>query len=165
MKALTGVTIQEFDKLSEAFTLELKRHDPSKNKDRKRREGGGRHHTLGTPAEKLFFILFYVKCYPTFDVLRSIFHVDCSQPCRWVQAYLPVLEATLGREVVLPVRKISNIAEFTDLFPEIETISKENPELTSITPKSKPPEKALSEEDEEDTRQQASAPPKLCTII
>lgn len=121
-KALTKVTVKEFPKLLESFTLELKRHNASKRKDRKRKEAAGRHHTLETPVEKLFFTLFYVKCHPTFDVLSFICTVYRSQPCRWGQEYLPALEATLGREATLPVRKIASVDEVIALFPEIKMV-------------------------------------------
>lgn len=142
MKALTGVTIKEFHKLLEPFALELERHKSSKKKGRKRQEGAGRHHTLETPTEKLFFILFYVKCYPTFDVLGFIFNVDRSQPCRWVQEYLPVLEAALGREVVLPVRKICSVEEFVALFPEIKMVFVDGTERPIQRPQDKGKQKA-----------------------
>lgn len=58
MKALPGVTIQEFEKLLGAFTKELSGAPSSNRKERKRKAGGGRHHTLSTPAEKLGFGLF-----------------------------------------------------------------------------------------------------------
>ena len=50
--------MKEFHKLLEPFTLELEHHKSSKKKDRKRKEGAGRHHTLETPAEKLFLSCF-----------------------------------------------------------------------------------------------------------
>jgi len=43
---------------------------------RKRAVGGGRRHTLKTPTDKLFFILFYLKCYPTFDLAGLLYGVD-----------------------------------------------------------------------------------------
>jgi len=116
-KALTGVTKREFDKLLKTFKKELKEQALNKKKQRQREIGGGRKHTLKGTKEKLFFILFYIKTYPTFDMMGFIFEVDKAQPCRWIQQYLPILEATLGREVVLPVRQISSVEEFIQLFP------------------------------------------------
>ena len=141
-KALNGVKIKEFHELLESFTLELKRHNPSKKKVGKRKEGAGRNHTLETPVEKLFFILFYVRCYPTLDVLSFIFTVHRSQPCRWVQEYSPILEATLGREVVLLVRKISSVDEFISLFPEIKMVFVDRTERSIQHPQDKGKQKA-----------------------
>lgn len=120
MKALTGVSMREFQELLSSFAREIDQFDPLK--ERKRAKGGGKHHTLGCAEEKLFFILFYLKCYATFDVLGFFFDVDRSQPCRWVHQYLPVLEEVLGREVVLPVRKIKSIEEFICLFPDVKDV-------------------------------------------
>ncbi|GAH11795.1 unnamed protein product, partial [marine sediment metagenome] len=82
----------------------------------------GRNFILESAEEKLFFILFYMKCYPTFDVAGFHFDVDRSSCCRWVQWFLPVLQETLGRELVLPERKVSDPEEFLRLFPEVEGI-------------------------------------------
>jgi hypothetical protein len=49
-----------------------------------------------------------MKCYPTFDLAGFIFGVDRSSCCRWVEWFLPVLTKTLGKELVLPKRKISS---------------------------------------------------------
>jgi len=141
-KALTKVTVKEFPKLLESFTLELKRHNASKRKDRKREEGAGRHHTLETPVEKLCFTLFYLKCHPSFDLLSFICTVYRSQPCRWVQEYLPALEATLGREVALPVRKIANVDEVIALFPEIKMVFVDGTERPIQRPPDKGKQKA-----------------------
>jgi hypothetical protein len=89
--------------------LKEKEEEKAKKEERKRRLGGGRKHTLSGVVEKLFFILFYLKCYPTFDLAGFIFDVDRSQACRWVHSLLALLEKALGKEMVLPCRKISNV--------------------------------------------------------
>lgn len=120
MKALTSLSIAEFYALVPRFQLELAK--ASSQKLRKRKPGAGHPHTLKSMEMKFFFILFYVKCYPTFDVAGFIFGVDRSQPCRWVQVYLPIVEAALGREVVLPVRQVRSVEEFILLFPEAKEL-------------------------------------------
>lgn len=121
-KAVTGMTYAEFNALSSAFAEALnqeKRANPSR---RQRQEGGGRKHTLRTGQEKLFFIVFYVKCYVTFDVLAWLFAVDRAQTHRWVTTDLPVLEAALGRKAVLPARKIASVEEFLRRFPQVKEV-------------------------------------------
>jgi len=120
MKALTGLTIQEFNSI--LITFEKLLYEKAVCKKRKRKPGGGRKGELKKASYKLFFILFYLKVYPTMDLAGFIFRVDKGQPCRWVQKFLPILEQTLGRECVLPVRKINSIEEFTRLFPEVKEI-------------------------------------------
>ena len=91
-------------------------------KDRKRRPGGGRKHTLSGAVEKLFFILFYLKCYPTFDLAGFIFGVDGAQACRWVHTLLPLLEKALGKEKVLPCRQVHSVEEFMALLCGVKDV-------------------------------------------
>lgn len=117
MRAVTGMSVRQFRELCMIF----KRAFMHKNcqKPRKRCVGGGRKNTLRTIEEKVFFILFYLKIYPTYDLAALFCLVDRSQTCRWVKKLLPILEQTLGYSISLPKRKICSIAEFQELFPEI----------------------------------------------
>jgi hypothetical protein len=116
MKALTGLKKAEFIKLSDKFENVLEEEANTAKPNRKRRPGGGRKHTLRGAVAKLFFILFYLKCYPTFDVAGFIFQVDRAQTCRWVHKLLPMLEKALGKEEVLPKRQIHSVEEFMALL-------------------------------------------------
>lgn len=122
MKALTGLTIVEFEQLLPDFTAALKKDQAKTKKERKRGEGGGRRHTLKTPTDKLFFILFYLKCYPTYDLAGLLYDVDRSQTQRWVKALLPVLETVLGWQAMLPQRRIGSIEEFIQRFPAVKDV-------------------------------------------
>lgn len=122
MKALTGLTIAEFEQLLLEFSAGLKKAQAKAKKERERAVGGGRRHTLKTPTDKLFFILFYLKCYPTFDLAGLLFDVDRSQAQRWVKALLPVLETVLGWQAVLPQRRIGSIEEFIQRFPAAKDV-------------------------------------------
>lgn len=122
MKALTGMTILEFESLVITFSLVLQKYQATRKKKRQRAVGGGRKHTLKTAADRLFFILFYHKCYPTMDLAGFFFGVDRSRIQRWVKELLPLLEETLGRELVLPARKINNVADFVAQFPEVKDV-------------------------------------------
>jgi len=140
MKAITGLTPEEFSALKGVFSTSLyaQRHQ----KRRKRRPGGGRPHTLASPEEKLLFILFYIKTYPTFDLLAFFFGVNRSQPCRWVQALLPLLEQTLGRKMTLPLRQIHSVEEFLVAFPEVKEIWVDGTERPIRRPKDPQKQKA-----------------------
>ena len=85
--------------------------------NRQRAVGAGAKGKLAGAERKLCFILFYLKVYPTFDVLSFFFHLDRSECCRWVHKLLPLLEQVLGRQLVLPKRQITSLAEFTAAFP------------------------------------------------
>ena len=75
-KAFTGLAYKEFELLLAEFTNCLKLNQQTRYKknclNRKRKPGGGRKGALSTPELKLFFILFYLKNYPTFDVLGCL---------------------------------------------------------------------------------------------
>ena len=122
MKALTGTTMVEFERLLPDFSAGLNKSQAKAKKERKRAVGGGRNHTLKTPADKLFFILFYLKCYPTFDLAGLLYGVDRSQAHRWVKTLLPVLETVLGWQAVLPQRRIGSIEEFIQRFPAVKDV-------------------------------------------
>lgn len=118
MKSLTGLSIKEFNELQEPFEIAFTEAKGENSEDRQRQPGGGRKHTLANIVEKLFFILLYLKSYPLFDQIAFFFGVDRSQANRWVHEWLPLLEKVLGKEAVLPQRKIKNKDEFQKLFSE-----------------------------------------------
>jgi len=68
----------------------------------------------------LFYPLFCIKCYPTFDVLGALFGVDRSVACRRIQQLFPILKKTLENIAVLPERKIKSIKKLFETFPEIK---------------------------------------------
>jgi len=125
MKSLTGLDVKKFKELVPYFEIVLLENTKQKiksNKNRVRAEGGGKKHTLRTIEAQLFYILFYLKVYPTFDVAGFIFNVNRSQACRWMHKLLPLLEEALDRKFVLPKRKIETIDEFIKLFPEVKDV-------------------------------------------
>ena len=109
MKALTGLSLREFEKLLIEFTKFLPFKAPRGNAP-----------VLKTSRDKLFFILYYLKCYPTIDVAASIYGVDRSQISRWYNSLRVVLEQTLGKELVLPQRHVKDKVEFRKLFPKLK---------------------------------------------
>jgi hypothetical protein len=121
-KALIGLSSKEFYDLAKPFEENLEKSRNSPKNTRKRAPGGGKKHTLSLLEEKLFFILYYFKTYPTFDVLAADFNVDRGTACRWVQAFLPVLEQTLEQEGVLPKRETGTVEEFIENFPEVDEL-------------------------------------------
>jgi hypothetical protein len=125
LKSLTGLNIEKFKELAKYFEIILIEEVAKKRKSVKNRiraEGGGNKHTLATAEDKLFYILFYTKVYPTFDMAGFIFDVNRSQSNRWMHSLLPLLEKALDRRVVLPKRQIKDMQEFMNLFPEVQDI-------------------------------------------
>lgn len=136
MKALTGLSYQEFEDLVPTF--EKTYRDIQKQKpNRQRKVGGGKKGKLPSPESKLFFILFYLKAYPTFDVLGFMTERDRGKCCRSVHILLTALKETLGREIVLPERKIRTVEEFLEKFPEARDVFLDGTERRIQRPKNK----------------------------
>jgi hypothetical protein len=110
IKATTGLSSPEFKPLVASFNRELQKERLIRYARgieqgvRERRPGGGRRGTLRTSTEKLFFILFYYKCYPTFDVLGLLFDPDRSNACRNVQKLTLIAEHVLEKQMVFLAR-------------------------------------------------------------
>lgn len=121
VKALTGLSYQEITNLVPTFEKALA-DVRRQNKNRIRRVGGGRKGALKTSKDKLFFILFYLKTYPTFDVLGFFFNKPRGRSCEHAHFLMTVLKKTLGRELVLPKRKINSVEEFLEAFPEVKDV-------------------------------------------
>lgn len=125
LKSLTGLNIEKFNELVPYFENILSEENGKrikKDKNRQRKVGGGAKPTLDSSEAKLFYILFYIKVYPTFDLAGFIFDVNRSQTNRWMHKLLPILEKALDRRVVLPKRKIENVEAFVKSFPEIRDL-------------------------------------------
>lgn len=136
MKSLTGMSVDEFEILLPRFEQCLK--EAGMKKDRQRAIGGGKKGVLSSPAHKLFFMLFYLKVYPVYDVAGFLFGgVDKSRPCRWVSDLLPILEKALGRTCRLPARKIESVEEFFRLFPSTKDLFVDGTERPAQRPKGK----------------------------
>jgi hypothetical protein len=125
-RAMTGVTRDEFDVLLPIFDeshREIANENYESNKEnRQRKPGGGQKGTLDTMIKKLFFILYYMKTYPTFDVLGIHFGFDQSKACTNVHKYSPILHRTLEKMGVMPHRAFSSAEEMREAFAGIEDI-------------------------------------------
>lgn len=134
-KSLTGLTVKEFKDLLPSFEEAF--WEKVNSEPRERAYGAGAKHALETFEEKLFFLLFYLKCYTTFAVLGFLYERDRSKPCDWVKDYLPLLEKALGKKCVLPKRKIRSVHEFLQTFPTTKEIFIDGTERRVQRPKNK----------------------------
>ncbi len=125
-RSLTGASKKEFEKLLPNFIVtynEMIEEDYETNKDtRQRKPGGGSHGKLFDLESKLFFILYFFKNYPTYDVLGAIFDMSGSNAWKNVFKLSPVLEGTLRSLGVCPARDFFNIEEFKEFMQEEEDI-------------------------------------------
>lgn len=122
MRAMTGLNYVAFEALLAGFIPIYHASLVRPGMVRKRAAGGGRKATLNSSQAKLFYILLYCKCYPTFDLLGVLFNFDRSCAHDWVHRLLPLLEATLGHKQVLPARQVRSMAEFLTQFPDVEVL-------------------------------------------
>lgn len=102
----TGLHREAFAELCESFGFVYTQTQPT-SKLRQRAKGGGRKARLRHHKDKLLFILFYVKHYPTFEVLNTLFSLDRGRANRWVHRLQDSLEIASGHPVVLPERKLT----------------------------------------------------------
>ncbi len=121
-KALTGLRICEFRALADSFQRNVLNAKATQRPNRKRKIGGGRRGAIPHIEEKLFTALIYLKCYPTYDLLGFLIGLDRTRAWRWIQYLFPILQTTLGHELVLPKRQIRSVEEFLVSFPEIKDV-------------------------------------------
>lgn len=136
-KALTGLTVHEFIDLIGDFTYYYHEHEAKRKKIRQRKIGAGRNSKIETIEEKLFYVLWYMKTYPTFDVASFQVGFARSSACYWMHDLLPILELTMKRKFVLPKRKISDPEEYFRLFPEAKEVFVDAVERLKQRPKKK----------------------------
>jgi len=96
MRALTGLSVSQFEMLVREFSEEYKKWQEEIYQDalskgmRQRRPGGGAKGKLPTPTDKLFFLLVYLKTYPTFDVLSTQFNMSHSKSNENILKLMPI---------------------------------------------------------------------------
>ena len=136
-KALTGLRVSEFKDVVTDFNYYYSEYQAKRKKNRQRKIGGGRNSRIETIEEKLFYVLWYMKTYPTFDVASFQVGFARSSACYWMHELLPILEMTMKRKFVLPQRKISDPEEYFRLFPEAKEVFVDAVERLKQRPKKK----------------------------
>jgi hypothetical protein len=127
-KSLTGLSEEQFEKLCPIFcevyeeALEEAHVQAIFQERRKNERGGGRKGKLPTIEDKLFFVLYYFKVYPTFDVLASIFDMSRSKACENIHKLTPVLHEALFRAGLMPYRSFESVEEFKKAFDGIDRL-------------------------------------------
>ena len=112
MQALTGLSQTQFDYLLLAFSdmyqvSQQKTYEEGvESGTRRRKPGGGCKGRLPTLADKLLFLLYYSKVYPTFDVLGTPFEMARSQANENLHKLSPILYDTLVQLDLMPYREL-----------------------------------------------------------
>ena len=101
-QAMTSLTLEEFGVLCTAFGKAWeeyfgveKKSDPS---------GPGKRPELRTLEDNLFFILFYLKCYPLQIIIGFLFGMAQSTANEWIHKLTAVLRIALNNLEALPER-------------------------------------------------------------
>lgn len=134
-KAITGMEVEQIKKLNLEFRNNLIESRIKKTPNRQRKYGGGAKGKLIKSLDKLIMCLFYLKVYPTYDLMGVFYSADRSRCCRWIQEMFEVLEMTLKRKLVLPERQINSLEEFKRLFPGIKDVFIDGTEREVARPK------------------------------
>jgi hypothetical protein len=135
LRALTGLSEKQFLKLLIFFEAVLIEAQQEKYKNKTRKPGSGRKAKLEKPVDKLLFILFYLKCYPTFDNLGFTFNMDNSSAFNSIQTLFPMLMVALKQLNVLPKTKIETPEELQQAFGSVSTLLVDATERPTNRPK------------------------------
>src|SRR5215831_15793955 len=110
-KALTGLSQAQFDYLLPVFsavyqaTQQRTYEEGVQSGTRRRHPGGGSTGKLPTMAEKLRFVLYYYKTYPTFDVRGTQFAMARSRAHEHLHKLSSMLYDTLVHLELMPSRE------------------------------------------------------------
>lgn len=117
-----GITYNQFEKLLPKFShaLRVAEHKKAYEKERIRAPGAGRKSALKTDRQKLFFILFYYKVYPTLRFAQVIFEFDNANVYRQIQFLEPVLFKALGRQLELPKVRVKGFSTWLEVCPRLK---------------------------------------------
>ncbi len=128
LRALTGLGFAEFERLLPVFSAVYeaegqKRYEQAVQAGtRRRKPGGGRKSKLPTLADKLLFVLYYYKVYPTFDQLGTQFDLVRSKAHERLYELSPLLHETLVRLEMMPKREFQTVEELMQALDGIDEI-------------------------------------------
>jgi DDE superfamily endonuclease/Helix-turn-helix of DDE superfamily endonuclease len=122
--SLTGLTVVAFETLladfERAYHEDCQQRDHQRSTPRQRRPGGGRKGALPTLADKLVFLLFYFRQYPTQETLAFLFGLSQGQACQWIHRLTPIVNRALGYQLQLPVRQPAQLHEVLASCPGLK---------------------------------------------
>ena len=125
-RAVIGMSKKDFRELTVIFSdCEQKLKNQAYEDfvaDYGRKPTRGRSTKFKTPSEKLFFTLYYLKTYPTFDVLGFVFNCKGKTAHENLHKFLFILENALETLNVLPKRKFDSVEQFLEFIKETENL-------------------------------------------
>ena len=141
LRALTSLDAQEFSRMEaglEALLAVARQERTHDGQVRQRAFGcGGATSKLPTARAKLFFLLFYFKCYPLQEVMGVLFGLSQPQACEWIKRLTPLVSAVLGHELLLPTRRPADLDQLLASVPELRLLILDGAERPTRRPKDK----------------------------
>lgn len=126
LRALTSLDAGEFARLLAAFEPvgQAARAECNRFGEKRQRAPGatGNPGVLSTPARRLFFVLFYFKCYPLQEVMGVLFGLSQPQVCLWIGKLTPLVNQALGAELLLPARRPADLSRLLEEVPELRVL-------------------------------------------
>jgi hypothetical protein len=114
LKTMTSLNREEFEKLLLPFQSAWESYPkvvfPSDQKSQ-HQDGSGRKPVLVQMADKLLFILYYIKVYPLQEILAFEFGMSQGQACYWIHLLSGVLAQALAFLHQLPERQPAQLAD------------------------------------------------------
>ena len=140
LRTLTTLDPGEFERLLLAFEAAWRTQRGERTHEgqaRQRKLGGGFKGTLSTARAKLFFVLFYFKCYPLQEVMAVLFGLSQGQVSHWVGVLTPLVNEALGRELLLPARRPADLERLLAEVPALRLLMLDGSERPIRRPKDK----------------------------
>jgi hypothetical protein len=125
---MTGLRIKEFQRLVEETKVDwtgLKQMRTRPESDLKRRRGAGRKETFSTCEQQLFIVLFWMRSYSTLLMLEILFEGDEVTHWRTLHRVTPLLSARRLSVSQTGRRRIRNMEELKEAFPDIHAAIEE----------------------------------------
>ncbi len=114
LRAFTGLNTATFTNFLPQFTVAMERYLQRTTLDGYIREGDRTitytNSPLPTPADRLLFILTYLKQNAIQEVHGQLFGMSQSNVSKWVRLLLDILNAALAQQQLLPARTAAELA-------------------------------------------------------
>jgi hypothetical protein len=120
--SVIGINEKQFNAILKKFVPALRQAEYCKawSHPRKQPPGAGHPYKLRTDAEKLFFLLFYYKVYPTFRLAQAIFSFDKRNVQLLKQFLEPVLFKAMGYQLELPKVRARYLDQIIEICPQLK---------------------------------------------
>ena len=136
IRAVIGMNREKFDALVPYFSAAHQQiqEERYKNKEIKRLPTGGKQSVFSSDDERLFFVLFYLKTYPTFDVLGFHFGLSAGHAHDYAEFFMRILKRALIDMDMLPKETIENPEELSQLIDKYGDIIIDGVETPCVRP-------------------------------